>query len=677
LRNFVNKITWLRTLALSGLAVGAQKFAESAGAKAGGELGLAVMGAALGAGAVGDYLVNRAAAQREAQLNAAEHEELAARNHHLRHGMAGALRRGLHQAHLEIRDLPADPYHNLFRSWDTLLQQAETDANALERFFPAEFADSQWDATNAYSLNLDEDARALAGFLQELRKADQIYTHWTEDQALDFAGKALPYYQRAFADDLAGDSNGLLMQAFTVKGVNQIRAGVEALRDENRKLHAETHKTLLEIKDLVQPRPLELGQVRTWSLPLATDYFVGRNQFLNDLHQKLQAGRKVLIHAAGGQGKTQAALEYVKRFGGYYEDVAWVRASDERSLFESYREIASGLGLLRQDEPSDADVQRAVKSWLSQHPNVLLVFDNLDRPELAKAYWPAGGPMPFLLATSQKRDVSELERMARLPLNVWEPPEALQFLMERTGQTELNEVERTAAMRLAAETGYLPLALEQAGAYIAKDKVSFEQYLRTYLRVRLKLLEKQKPVAGDYKHSVATTWQASMERMPVAARELLAAVSHLAPNANPYELIGCAPECLGPVLQAALGDEAEADPLAALLGSLQEYSLVLVDRGTWRSPCTGCCRKWFGRIRQRSSGPNGWGVGSRCSISSCRKTPSTRRVLRTRADGRRLRRCLRVLMPNTRRPSARQAWQIRMLITSIIAAGGGKRNRWR
>jgi tetratricopeptide (TPR) repeat protein len=122
------------------------------------------------------------------------------------------------------------------------------------------------------------------------------------------------------------------------------------------------------------------------------------------------------------------------------------------------------------------------------------------------------------------------------------------------------------------------LALEQAGVYIAKDEVSFAAYLATYQREHLKLLEKYGPQAGVSRLSVATTWKTSMARVPAAARELLAAVSHLAPSANPYELFVCAPDALGPVLAVALSDQTEADPLAALLGCLQEYSLVQTDR---------------------------------------------------------------------------------------------------
>ena len=567
---------WLK-LAMGGIFIGAQKLAEAAGVS--GALGPGAVALAIVAEVAGGYLIDRATSQREKQLDAAEFLELAERNHHLRRGMAAALRRGLNQAQSKIPGLPADPYHALFRSWDLLLQQAETGGNALERFFPADqFAESQWQAINSYSPNPQEDAHALETLLQSLLVADATYTRWSEEEALDFARKALPYYQQAFADDLAGDSNGLLFRAFTVKGVNQIRARVEQLAAENRDLHQKTHDKLDEIRELIQPRPIDPGKVRTWSLPIPTGYFVGRDQFLEDLHEKLQTKRKVLIHASGGFGKTQAALAYVLRFGGYYDDVVWVRAADAQSLFESYRAIAAGLGLPPQKEPTEAEVQRAVKIWLAGQPGVLVVFDNLDDPSLAKDYWPVGDPKPFLLATSQKRDVSELERMEPLGLDVWEPAEALDFLMRRTRRSGLDEAERTAAEKLAEETGYLPLALEQAGVYIAKDEVSFVAYLRTYQREHLKLLEKYGPQAGVYRLSVATTWQASMKRVPAAARELLSAVGHLAPSANPYELVTCAPDALGAVLAAALTDQTEADPLAALLGSLQEYSLVQTGR---------------------------------------------------------------------------------------------------
>jgi hypothetical protein len=504
-------VAWLRTLVLSGVAAGAAKWVEHAG---GGPAGEAVAAAAvIIADKVSEFLVHLAHSQREEHLSQAERRELASRNHHLRRGMAAALRRGLEQVREANPDLPAVPYHALFKSWDELLQLAESgDAGALERFFPEAMAEEQWEGTNPYSPKAEEDAHALAGLLREWLTVDlKIYQRWSEEEAIEFARTVLPCYRQAFADDLAGDSHGLLFQAFTVKGINQIRALVEQSIAESR---AEHEKTRALIRDIVEPRPISLGKVRTWALPAVTPFFTGRESFLAGLHGTLQEKRAVLISASGGFGKTQAALEYARRFGGHYEDVLWIRANTASSLFESYRQIAAGLRLLSQKEPSEADVQRALKSWLAEHPRVLVVFDNLDDPQLARDYWPAAKPKPFLLATSRRRDVGGLERMRLLDLDVWEPEEAVKFLAGRTGRADLEGAEREAAATLARETGYLPLALEQAGAYLAKTGAGFAEYLRTYERVRLKLLEREGPQAGGYPLSVATTWQASMERVP-------------------------------------------------------------------------------------------------------------------------------------------------------------------
>ena len=91
------------------------------------------------------------------------------------------------------------------------------DEKQLERFFPKETGDPQFDATNPYRGDTEEDARALSGLLRDLLKRDAIYPRWSEGQALEFGKDVLPFYRQAFADDLAGDSEGPLIQAFTVK----------------------------------------------------------------------------------------------------------------------------------------------------------------------------------------------------------------------------------------------------------------------------------------------------------------------------------------------------------------------------------------------------------------------------------------------------------------------------
>src|ERR1039458_4648810 len=121
---------WL-TLAMGGVFVGAKQLAEAAGVS--GALGPVTAALAVVGEVGGAYLIHRAHSQGEKQRETAELRELAERNHHLRQGMAAALRRGLAQARLKIPGLPSDPYDALFQSWDLLLGQAEAGGDALEQ----------------------------------------------------------------------------------------------------------------------------------------------------------------------------------------------------------------------------------------------------------------------------------------------------------------------------------------------------------------------------------------------------------------------------------------------------------------------------------------------------------------------------------------------------------------
>ena len=227
-------VKWLQTLALSGLFSGAAEILKAPGGGAAPDpvtAGVALAGA-VAATVIGNYLVNRATTQREARLSDQKRQEMAERNPHLRRGMAAALRRALERAREAFPDLPERPYAALFQEWALYLEQAGTDDRALDRLFPSEFAESQWAATNTYSPNPTADVEALASLLRDWLKQDALSRQWSVQEAREFAAKVLPFYQQAFADDLAGDSEGLLFQAFTVKGVNQIRAGVVEVLEE-------------------------------------------------------------------------------------------------------------------------------------------------------------------------------------------------------------------------------------------------------------------------------------------------------------------------------------------------------------------------------------------------------------------------------------------------------------
>ena len=66
-------------------------------------------------------------------------------------------------------------------------------------------------------------------------------------------------------------------------------------------------------------------------------------------------------------------------------------------------------------------------------------------------------------------------------------------LLKRTGREQAGAGEVTGAAELARELDGLPLALEQAAAYVLDRDVPFAEYLASYRRQRLGLLEQRGP----------------------------------------------------------------------------------------------------------------------------------------------------------------------------------------
>jgi hypothetical protein len=159
--------------------------------------------------------------------------------------------------------------------------------------------------------------------------------------------------------------------------------------------------------------------------------------------------------------------------------------------------------------------------------------------------------------------------------------EAVAFLFARTGRDAGNGDERAAASALAAGLGCLPLALEQAAAFITAHDATFRNYWASYGKRQLELLNESKPVAGDYLASVATTWAmnfAEVNSTSEAAGDVLRVGAFLQPEAIPVELFVEGGSELGDAI-AALATRASDDPLIRdkLLEPLTRYSLIRRD----------------------------------------------------------------------------------------------------
>jgi hypothetical protein len=128
-----------------------------------------------------------------------------------------------------------------------------------------------------------------------------------------------------------------------------------------------------------------------------------------------------------------------------------------------------------------------VLNWLKTNENWLLVFDNADEPSVLKNLMPFDTKGHVLL-TSRAHFFEELDITSQIEMEKMSPEEAREFFIKRTGRENLKPSELGALDKLTYELGYLPLAIEQAGAYIRKIECSFEDYLSSYKKRGLKLL---------------------------------------------------------------------------------------------------------------------------------------------------------------------------------------------
>ena len=300
--------------------------------------------------------------------------------------------------------------------------------------------------------------------------------------------------------------------------------------------------------------------------------FTGRVELLRDLREALDGKKSAAltqaIHGLGGVGKTQLAIEYAYRYANHYSLIWWVRSETPESLNADWEALARRMNLVSQeDRLEQSQVIEIVRGALEQRTGWLLLFDNAPDPNAIESYIPRSPG--HVLVTSR---YSAWGRLARpLPVRVWEPRESVEFLLKRTGHED-----EAAAGQLAEELGYLPLALEQAAAYVEHAGRSLAGYLGLFRERKLALFQNETS-GSDEKATVATTWDISFEQArkdSSAAADLLRLYAFLGPDNIPMEVIVQGSEHIPQPLSAALRDPVELDK--AII-ALRNYSLVEVD----------------------------------------------------------------------------------------------------
>ncbi len=205
-----------------------------------------------------------------------------------------------------------------------------------------------------------------------------------------------------------------------------------------------------------------------------------------------------------------------------------------------------------------------------QNDNWLIVLDNVEDKETVHNYIPDGNGKLIITTRNKKLGIGD-----NLDLSLMEEAEAVEFLSEKTKKTDNESKEKF--KELAEKLGYLPLALEQAAAYIYNSEESVEEYIKLFDKQKLKIFQKG-AVNKSYEINVATTWEVSLEEIKKeqpAAIEILNICAFLAPDDISLYLFTEGLEQLPDSLKAVIADEMEFNDCKVLFNN---YSMVTLSK---------------------------------------------------------------------------------------------------
>jgi Tfp pilus assembly protein PilF len=207
----------------------------------------------------------------------------------------------------------------------------------------------------------------------------------------------------------------------------------------------------------------------------------------------------------------------------------------------------------------------------------LLVIDNADDLKTLRPHLPLQGA-GHLLFTTRAQALGEIAQ--GLEVTKMDGAEGATFLLRRAGRigsgaelTAATAADQDLAGQLVMATDGLPLALDQAGAFIEEQGSSLGEYLGLFETEKAALLQERGELAGDHP-SVWVTFSLAfakvVEANPASA-DLVRVCAFLAPDAIPEELFHQGAAMLGDCL-SALADQ----PLqrTKVMGEASRFSLI-------------------------------------------------------------------------------------------------------
>ncbi|MEV0100622.1 FxSxx-COOH system tetratricopeptide repeat protein [Nocardia sp. NPDC050789] len=303
------------------------------------------------------------------------------------------------------------------------------------------------------------------------------------------------------------------------------------------------------------------------NLPVQPTHFVGRERELERLDAALLVSGPVLVqavHGLGGIGKTTLVAQWAATRDHGHAPLRWITADTAASVERGLAEFATALQPVLAQALTVAQLADRALQWLSTHHDWLVVLDNVENHSdiadiLARAH------SGRILITS-RRATGWQTATTIVRIDVLDPDESVALLIDT--MTIDGPRNSDGDSELCAALGHLPLAIDQAGAYLAQNPLLTPRDYLTMLSLYPAEMFQHGAEVTDPQRTIARIWQVTVDKVTTAhpaAIDVLRRLAWFAPDDIPVNLFAglAAP----PALHAAIGALAAYNMISVHSGS--------------------------------------------------------------------------------------------------------------
>ena len=238
---------------------------------------------------------------------------------------------------------------------------------------------------------------------------------------------------------------------------------------------------------IVDARTSDAGAPKYFMVPYEKNvFFVGQDDLIDQIFNKLceskphQYNHRIALYGMGGVGKTQTALAYVHTLKQNYHSIFWISGATQATLLSGFEQIRTETRCAI-EASNLIETAKLVIKWLQEQTNWLLIIDNLDDISVIDGFLPSTECNGHTLITTRNPSTEGIPAQG-IEVEILDIETAVQlfriFLMSRP-ESEFSDDELE-IRTIVKELGCLPLAIEQAAAFIRESKeVSMNIYLYT------------------------------------------------------------------------------------------------------------------------------------------------------------------------------------------------------